>query len=162
MRLRHKKNLETRLEAANDYLITLRTESRNFNDAKNEKNIIDLEEIFGNSNPVYLEIGGGKGQFACTFAEQNPDVNMLCIEKISDVIVLACEKATPGRKESFSAKKRRAREKRIYRPLQTARISCKKHPPERVLFVYAGGAARRYLAPQTAWFSLKKSSSRQS
>ncbi len=93
MRLRHKKNLETRLEAAGDYLITLRTESRNFNDAKNEKNIIDLAEIFGNTNPVYLEIGGGKGQFACTFAEQNPDVNMLCIEKISDVIVLACEKA---------------------------------------------------------------------
>ncbi|MCR5207467.1 MAG: tRNA (guanosine(46)-N7)-methyltransferase TrmB [Eubacterium sp.] len=93
MRMRHKKNLEARLEAVSEYLITLRTDNLNFNEAKNEKQLINLEEIFGNSNPVYLEIGGGKGQFACTFAEQNPEVNMLCVEKISDVIVLACEKA---------------------------------------------------------------------
>lgn len=93
MRMRHKKNLEKRLDAASEYLITLRTDSKNHNEAKNESHIIDLKEIFGNDNPVYLEIGGGKGQFACIFAEQNPDSNMLCIEKISDVIVLACEKA---------------------------------------------------------------------
>lgn len=93
MRMRHKKNLETRLENAGEYLITLRSDSLNFNDAKNEKHLIDLEELFGNNNPVYLEVGGGKGQFACTFAQQNPEVNMLCVEKISDVIVLACEKA---------------------------------------------------------------------
>lgn len=97
MRMRHKKNLESRLDAASEYLITLRTDSLNHNDAKNEKHIISLEEIFGNSNPVYLEIGGGKGQFACTFASQNPEYNLLCVEKISDVIVLACEKAQKAR-----------------------------------------------------------------
>lgn len=93
MRMRHKKNLDTRLEAVSDYLITLRNESLNFNDAKNENHQLDLTELFGNSNPVYLEVGCGKGQFGCTFAQQNPDVNIICVEKVRDVICLACEKA---------------------------------------------------------------------
>lgn len=57
MRMRHKKNLEQRLEAVQDYLITLRNESLNFNDVKNEKHLLDLKELFGNDNPVYLEVG---------------------------------------------------------------------------------------------------------
>ncbi len=93
MRMRHKKNLETRLEAVSDYLITLRNESKNFAEAKNERHLLDFSELFGNSNPVYLEIGGGKGGFAVAFAEQNPDKNILMVEKISDVIVVGCEKA---------------------------------------------------------------------
>ena len=93
MRQRHKKNLESRLEAVSDYLISLRNESLNFNDAEIEKHLIDLEKLFGNSNPVYLEIGGGKGQFACTFARQNPNANILCVEKVRDVIIIGCEKA---------------------------------------------------------------------
>lgn len=93
MRMRHKKNLEQRLDAVRDYLISPRNNSKNFADAKFERHIIDLKELFGNENPAVLEIGGGKGQFAVTFAEQNPDINMLCVEKISDVIVVGCEKA---------------------------------------------------------------------
>lgn len=93
MRMRHKKNLDTRLEAVADYLITLRNESLNFNDAQNENHQLDLVELFGNDNPVYLEVGCGKGQFGCTFAQQNPDVNVICVEKVRDVICLACEKA---------------------------------------------------------------------
>lgn len=93
MRMRHKKNLDTRLEAVQDYLITLRNESLNFNDAENEDHILDLKELFGNDNPVYLEVGCGKGQFGCVFAQQNPDVNIICVEKVRDVICLACEKA---------------------------------------------------------------------
>jgi tRNA (guanine-N7-)-methyltransferase len=93
MRMRHKKNLDTRLEQVGDYLITARNESLNFNDAKNEEHMLDLVELFGNNNPVYLEIGCGKGQFGCTFAQQNPDVNIICVEKVRDVIVLACEMA---------------------------------------------------------------------
>lgn len=93
MRMRHKKNLQTRLDAVQDYLISVRNDSQNFNDARNEKHIIDMKELFGNDNPLYLEIGCGKGQFGCTFAEQNPDVNIICVEKVKDVIVLACEMA---------------------------------------------------------------------
>ena len=93
MRPRHKKNIESRLEAVGDYYIVLRNESLNHNDVKNEKHIIDLAELFCNNNPVYLEVGAGKGQFGCTFAAQNPDCNILCVEKVRDVIVLGCEKA---------------------------------------------------------------------
>ena len=32
-------------------------------------------EVFGNDNPVYIEIGMGKGQFIITLAKQNPDIN---------------------------------------------------------------------------------------
>lgn len=93
MRMRHKKNLDSRLEAVSDYLITVRNDSLNFNDVVNEDHMLNVKEMFGNDNPVYLEIGCGKGQFGCTFAEQNPDVNIICIEKVKNVIVLACEMA---------------------------------------------------------------------
>lgn len=93
MRMRHKKNLDTRLDMVGDYLITLRNDSLNFNDAQQENHMLDLTQLFGNDNPVYLEIGCGKGQFGCTFAQQNPDVNIICIEKVKNVIVLACENA---------------------------------------------------------------------
>ena len=93
MRMRHKKNLEPRLEAVSDYLITVKNESLNYNDAKKEKHTLNMSELFNNDNPVYLEVGGGKGQFACTFAKLNPDKNMLCVEKVRDVIVSACELA---------------------------------------------------------------------
>lgn len=93
MRMRHKKNLDARLEAVSDYLITLRNDSLNFNDAQNEEHFLDLKELFGNDNPVYLEVGCGMGTFATTYAKQNPDINMLCVEKVRDVICTACEKA---------------------------------------------------------------------
>lgn len=93
MRMRHKKNLDSRLENVSDNCIIVRNESLNFNDAKDENHILDLKEIFGNDNPVYLEVGCGKGGFACTFAKQNPNVNIVCIEKVKNVIVLACETA---------------------------------------------------------------------
>ena len=93
MRPRHKKNLEARLEAVGDYLITLRNDSLNFADAKKESHLLDLQALFGNDNPVQLEIGGGKGTFATTLAEQNPNINVLCVEKVRDVIVVGCETA---------------------------------------------------------------------
>lgn len=93
MRMRHKKNLDSRLESVSDNLIIVRNESLNFNDAEAENHIIDLAEYFGNDNPVYLEVGCGKGGFGCEFAKQNPDVNIVCVEKVKNVIVLACELA---------------------------------------------------------------------
>jgi tRNA (guanine-N7-)-methyltransferase len=93
MRMRHKKNLEPRLEAVKDYYISPRNVSRNYEDAKTERHLLDFEGIFGNANPVYLEVGGGKGQFACTFAQRNPDYNIICVEKVRDVMVSGCELA---------------------------------------------------------------------
>lgn len=93
MRMRHKKNLDSRLEAVGDYLITAQNKSLNFQDAYKENHKLDFKKLFNNDNPVFLEIGCGKGQFACTFATQNPSVNILCVEKVNDVIVIACETA---------------------------------------------------------------------
>lgn len=50
------------------------------------------KEIFGNENPIHIEIGMGKGQFIITLAEQNPDINYVGIEKYSSVLVRAIEK----------------------------------------------------------------------
>ena len=49
-------------------------------------------EFFGNTNPIHIEIGMGKGQFIMELARQNPDINYLGIEKYSSVLVRAIEK----------------------------------------------------------------------
>jgi tRNA (guanine-N7-)-methyltransferase len=45
-----------------------------------ENNLLDLEEIFGNNNPVYLEIGSGNGFFLTEKARRHPDINFIGIE----------------------------------------------------------------------------------
>ncbi len=47
---------------------------------------------FGNNNPLYLEIGTGKGRFITTLAQNNPNINYVGIEKYSSVLVRALEK----------------------------------------------------------------------
>lgn len=94
MRMRKKKNLDTRLENVRDYILDLPLgEERDFNKAIEEKSLIDYKEIFGNDNPVRMEIGCGRGQFAMEIAKRHPDVNFIAVEKVLNVIVLACEKA---------------------------------------------------------------------
>lgn len=49
-------------------------------------------ELFGNNNPIHIEIGMGKGQFLTELALQNPDINYIGIEKFTSVILRASEK----------------------------------------------------------------------
>ena len=91
MRMKRKKNLDERINASLDYLTIMKNDSLNYNDAVNENHRLDLAELFGNDNPVYLEIGSGKGQFGCTFAKQNPDKNILCVERNRNVLILAID-----------------------------------------------------------------------
>jgi tRNA (guanine-N7-)-methyltransferase len=42
---------------------------------------IDFEQLFGNTNPVILEIGSGKGRFLIATATERPDLNVVGIEK---------------------------------------------------------------------------------
>jgi tRNA (guanine-N7-)-methyltransferase len=42
---------------------------------------LDLATLFGNRNRVILEIGSGKGRFLLSTAAEEPDVNLLGIEK---------------------------------------------------------------------------------
>lgn len=92
MRMRKKKYLEERL-AECDNIIKLFSDDRNFLTAIEKKEYIDTEALFGNSNPVVLEVGCGKGKFACELAKQNPDINILAMEKVANVIVAASENA---------------------------------------------------------------------
>ena len=93
MRMRRKKNLEERLAAVSDYLFISNFEDRNFNTAKEKKEYIDFSGWFGEEKTLYLEIGCGKGKFACEYAKNNPDINLIAVEKSGNVIVEACEKA---------------------------------------------------------------------
>ena len=81
MRMRKKKNLEPRLDKCKDITVE-------YNEEK-----IDFQKVFGNSNPIHLEIGCGKGAFTAAIAENNPDVNFVAIEMIANVAVAAMEKA---------------------------------------------------------------------
>mgnify|MGYP004472139187 FL=1 len=93
MRMRKKKHLDVRLEAVSDILYISRSEDRNFNTAKNDKDYIDLIGWFNCDKPLVLEIGCGKGKFASEYALKNPDINFIAVEKDPNVIVSACEKA---------------------------------------------------------------------
>lgn len=50
------------------------------------------KEVFGNSHPVYIEIGMGKGQFLMEQAKRNPEINFVGIEKYSSVLLRAIQK----------------------------------------------------------------------
>lgn len=50
------------------------------------------KEVFGNDNPVHIEIGMGKGRFISTLASLNPEINYVGIEKYSSVLLRAVEK----------------------------------------------------------------------
>ena len=49
-------------------------------------------EVFGNNNPIYIEVGMGKGRFITDLAIANPDINYIGIEKYSSVLIRAIEK----------------------------------------------------------------------
>lgn len=49
-------------------------------------------KLFGNDNPIDIEIGMGKGDFIIGMAMQNPSVNYIGIEMYDSVIVRAVQK----------------------------------------------------------------------
>ena len=80
MRLRNVPRAESVLEA-HDKVI------------KNEKELKGRwKEVFGNDNPVYIEIGMGKGQFLTEMAARHPDRNYIGIERYSSVLLRAVER----------------------------------------------------------------------
>lgn len=50
------------------------------------------KDVFGNSNPIYIEIGMGKGQFLTVLAQLHPDINYIGMERYDSVLVRALEK----------------------------------------------------------------------
>ncbi|MDO4616029.1 MAG: tRNA (guanosine(46)-N7)-methyltransferase TrmB [Lachnospiraceae bacterium] len=49
--------------------------------------------VFGNTNPLHIEVGMGKGRFLMELAAKNPDVNYVGIEMYSSVLLRAVQKA---------------------------------------------------------------------
>ena len=49
-------------------------------------------KLFNNNNPIYIEIGMGKGTFIVNNALKYPDINFIGIEKYDSVMVRATEK----------------------------------------------------------------------
>lgn len=49
------------------------------------------QEEFGNSNPLHIEAGSGKGRFITGMALANPDINYIGIELFDSVIVTALQ-----------------------------------------------------------------------
>lgn len=48
--------------------------------------------IFGNANPIHIEVGMGKGRFIYDMAKLHPDINYIGIEKYSSVLLRAVQK----------------------------------------------------------------------
>ena len=53
-------------------------------------------KYFKNSNPIYIEIGMGKGQFVINNALNNPNINYIGIEKYDSVIAKGLQKIPEG------------------------------------------------------------------
>lgn len=82
MRARKKKHGAERIAACAHLLISDPTVLKN-----------DPQAPFTEVRPLHLEIGCGKGNFACGTAAANPDINLIAMERVSDVACLALEKA---------------------------------------------------------------------
>ena len=82
MRMRKKKNGAARIAACSELLI---------------ENVEALKEdpqfSFTEKRPLYIEIGCGKGNFACGISAAHHEANFIAMEKVPDVACLALEKA---------------------------------------------------------------------
>lgn len=91
--MHRKSHLDERLEACSDILKISDLTEKNMRVSVNFKEYLNFEEIFKNDNPVRLEIGCGKGKFVCETAALERDINFIAVEKISNVLIDACERA---------------------------------------------------------------------
>ena len=82
--MRKKKHSEERLFECKEYILPSPTEPMK-NPAK---------EVFSaDGKPVFLEIGAGKGGFACGMVKAHPEVCYFAMERVTDCVVIAAEGA---------------------------------------------------------------------
>ncbi len=82
MRLRHIKGCEEYISKAKDCLNT--EDAIRYRGAWNT--------LFGNTNPIQIEIGMGKGQFIRTMADKYKDINFIGIERYESVLMKALQR----------------------------------------------------------------------
>ena len=83
MRMRKKKHGAERIAACAELLTV-----------KPEAPMADPNICFDAPRTLALEIGCGKGSFACGMAAAHPDVNFFAMERVADCACIALEKAT--------------------------------------------------------------------
>ena len=81
MRVRNRKGATELLEANLQYVVL------NPEDAKGK-----WHQIFGNDNPIHVEVGSGKGAFVTGMAKNNPDINYIGIDIQKSVLSYALDK----------------------------------------------------------------------
>ena len=57
-----------------------------------EKNKGHWAEVFGNNNPIYLEIGAGKGKFTIESAKLHKDINYIMVDLETNALIYATRK----------------------------------------------------------------------
>lgn len=82
MRMRKKKNLDSRFAACAPVMAAAPESLRGA-----------WRGLFGNENPLHVEIGCGKGRFVLGMAEKFPDVNFVAIEREEGALIMATERA---------------------------------------------------------------------
>ncbi|MFS0723381.1 tRNA (guanosine(46)-N7)-methyltransferase TrmB [Paenibacillus sp. 1P07SE] len=82
MRLRGRKGIRESLEAQPELVVL---------DAKGYKG--RWREFFGNDNPIYIELGMGKGRFISQMSGQNPQHNYIGVDMYDELLRRASEKA---------------------------------------------------------------------
>lgn len=80
MRLRNVKGAKEIIESSNYIVLDYKEHKGKYN------------KLFGNDNPIYIEIGMGKGKFIIDNALKYPNINFIGIEKYDSVVVRAIQK----------------------------------------------------------------------
>lgn len=83
MRLRKKPHTLEKLENFSEFVTTEKIDSSYAG---------QWNKFFGNENPLYVELGTGKGDFICQMAEKNPEINFIGLEMEAEVVLKAARK----------------------------------------------------------------------
>lgn len=81
MRLRKRPGVRDKLAAMKDFV---------FQEPAGRKG--KWQEVFGNKNPLHLELGTGKGSFLNTLAAVEPRINFVGMERVPDIMYLAAQR----------------------------------------------------------------------
>ena len=94
-RMRKKRHFDERMSATQKWLLARGAGGiLNMKEAaEHYRALVDYKAVFGNDNPVDIEIGCGKGGFLCELAKRNPNRNYIGVEMVSNVVISAMENA---------------------------------------------------------------------
>ena len=81
MRVRNRKGATELLEANPQYVVLNPLEAKG-----------KWRDLFGNDNPIHVEVGSGKGAFVSGMAKQNPNINYIGIDIQKSVLSYALDK----------------------------------------------------------------------